>query len=116
VGRSRDRRSGLISILVKKGRGTTYTRAKTTVTIHDFLLLQWLGLHSISDSTTMTVAIVDPLICRQILGVRVSGERRRFVVWFGCCKLKRGVVMLVGFEVLIEGIEHSELGVLVLCS
>jgi hypothetical protein len=62
----------------------------------------------------MAVAIVDPLICSQILGVWVSGERRRFVMWLGRCKLQRGVAVLVGFEILIEGTEHSELGVLAL--
>jgi hypothetical protein len=82
--------------------------------VHDFLLLQRFRLHGIGNSTTMAVAIVNPLICRQILGVRVGGERRCFVVWLGRSKLKRRVVVLAGFEILVEGIEHSELGVLVL--
>lgn len=93
----------------------TYTGAETAITVHYFLLLQQRRLHCISNGTTMTVAIVDFLICWEVSGIWMRGERRCLVKRFDIGGINWGIIMLVRLEIFIEGFEHSKLGVLVRC-
>jgi hypothetical protein len=93
----------------------TYTGAETAITVHYFLLLQQRRLHCISNGTTMTVAIVDFLICWEVSGIWMRGERRCLVKRFDIGEINWGIIMLVRLEIFIEGFEHSKLGVLVWC-
>jgi hypothetical protein len=61
----------------------------------------------------MTVAVVDSLICSEIVGIWVRGERWCFVLWIPGSKWKREIVVLDSFEIFIERFEHSDLEVLV---
>jgi hypothetical protein len=61
----------------------------------------------------MTVAVVDSLICSEIVGIWMRGERWFFVLCTPGSKWKRGIVVLDCFEIFIERFEHSDLEVLV---
>jgi hypothetical protein len=61
----------------------------------------------------MTVAIIDFLICGEGFGIWMRGERRLLVKRFDIGEVDRRIIMLVCFEIFIEGFEHSDLGVLV---
>ena len=63
----------------------------------------------------MTVSIVDFLICGEGFGIWMCGERRCLVKRFDIGEVNRRIIMLVRFEIFIEGFEHSNLRVLVWC-
>jgi hypothetical protein len=61
----------------------------------------------------MTVAIIDFLICWEVAGFWMRGKRRCLVERLDIGEVDRRIVMLVRFEIFIEGFEHSNLRVLV---
>lgn len=61
----------------------------------------------------MTVAVVDFLICWEVSGIWVGREGRCLVKRFDIGEVDRRIAMLIGFEIFIEGFEHTKLGVLV---
>jgi hypothetical protein len=61
----------------------------------------------------MAITIVDFLIWLQVIGVWVRGERRRLILRLDGGKIHGRIVVLIGFKIFMEVLEHSELGVLV---
>jgi hypothetical protein len=61
----------------------------------------------------MAVSIVDLLVCWEISGIWMRGKRRCLVKRVDIGEVNRRIIMLIGFEVFIEGFEHSKLRVLV---
>jgi hypothetical protein len=96
-------------------RGGTHTRAKTTVTAHNLLLLKRFRLHSISHSSTMAIPIVDLLTWLELTSVRVRGESWRLVLRLGSGEVQRWIIVLVFLEIFVEVLEHSDLGLLASC-
>jgi hypothetical protein len=58
----------------------------------------------------MAIPIVDFLIWLKITSIWVSGKVRRLVFRLGSGKVKRRIVVLVGFNVFMKVLEHSDLG------
>jgi hypothetical protein len=58
----------------------------------------------------MTITIVDLQIWLQVIGIRMSRERRCLVLWLRCREIKRLVVVLVLLEIFMEVLEHADLG------
>lgn len=58
----------------------------------------------------MAIPIIDFLIRLQAIGVWVSRERWCLVFRLGGGEIKRRIVMLVGFKIIMEVLEHSDLG------
>lgn len=93
--------------------GETNARAQTAITAHNLLTLfslDSLGLHGVSNSSTMTVAFQHYFSFAQLSFVLMGWERWGNVFWPSGCAWEGGII-----GVLFDGVafEHSYLEVLV---